>query len=183
MKNKKILIGLSGGIAVYKICGLIRKFIHNGAQVRVIMTRAATNFVTPLTFQVLSEHPVYQDIFKPLEKEGLEHINLTKWCDILIIAPATANILSKIANGIADDLLTTIVLALPQKIPVLFAPAMETNMWQNPLLQRNITILKQQKKYFFVGPEEGKLASGKTGKGRMSENQAIFKAVAELLSQ
>lgn len=182
MKNKKILVGITGGIAVYKICSLINMFIKEGADVKVIMTEAAIKFVSPLTFQALTNHAVYSDMFEIINKEEVEHISLAKWADIFVLAPATANTIGKVANGILDNLLTTVIAALPQKIKVIIAPAMNSEMWKNPIVQENINKLgKQKNKYIFIEPRSGVLACRDEGIGKLAENKDIFDAVKSSL--
>ncbi len=181
MENKKILIGVTGGIAAYKICSLIGMLKKAGAEAQVIMTEAATKFISPLTFQTLSGNPAHLDMFALIDKAGVKHISLAKWCDVMVIAPATANTIGKIANGIADNFLTTVAMALPKETPVLIAPAMNTNMWRNELVQANVEKLKKQNKYHFVGPVSGKLACGDEGEGVMADPKDIFESIKSLL--
>ncbi len=181
MKNKKILVGVTGGIAAYKTCSLVNMFLKEGTDVKVIMTKGATNFVTPLTFQSLTNHIVYTDMWQTYNKEEVEHISLAKWADIMIISPATANTIGKIANGIADDLLTTITIALPKDTPVLIVPAMNTNMWENPITQRNIETLSGYKKYKFLDTRKGILACRTEGPGKIADNEDILKEAKKLL--
>lgn len=182
MKNKKILVGVTGGIAAYKACSLVNMFLKEGASVRVVMTEAATKFVTPMTFQTLTNHPVYIDMFRTYNKEEVEHISLAKWADIFVISPATANTVGKIANGIADNLLTTVIMALPEKTPVLVVPAMNTNMWDNPFVQKNINTLSEGNKYVFVKPRKGILACGTEGEGKIADNEDIINETKKILS-
>jgi phosphopantothenoylcysteine decarboxylase/phosphopantothenate--cysteine ligase len=183
MKNRKILIGISSGIAIYKICALVRLFIKNGDQVKVIMSENATKLISPLVFQALIHSPVYVKMFEPITLTGLAHIELAKWADIFILAPATANTIGKIANGICDNLLTTTILALPEKTPLIIAPAMNVNMWENLFVQENIKKLKKRKNLFIIGPAKGILAEGVVGKGRMVEIEEIFKIVKKILTK
>jgi len=183
MKNKKILVGITGGIAAYKTCSLVNMFLKDGAEVKVIMTPGATNFVTPLTFQSLTNHPVYLDMWQTYNKDEVEHISLAKWADIMVISPATANIIGKIAHGIADNLLTTVVMALPKETPVLIVPAMNTNMWENPITQKNIEALSEDKKYIFMEPREGVLACGDEGCGKIADNKDIVEKTEKILSK
>lgn len=173
LKNKKIIIGVCGGIAVYKICSLVSKLKNKGANIFVIMTRNAAEFVAPLTFQTLSGNPVHIEMFKLASKENwqIDHIALADKCDLMVIAPATADIIGKIANGIADDLLTTTVLTV--KSPILIVPAMNSNMWTNKIVVDNVTKLKLFG-YKFAGPVSGKLACGKEGAGRLEETDRII---------
>lgn len=182
MKSKKILLCVTGGIAVYKVCTLVNLFLKEGADVRVIMTSAATQFVTPLTFQALTNHAVYFDMFKLVNYEEIEHITLAKWADICIIAPATANTIGKIANGIADNILTTVIMALPQKTKVIIAPAMNVEMWNNPIVKKNVDSLKKMSnKYIFINPIEGILACRDEGIGKISDNKDIIECVKKVI--
>ena len=183
IKNKKILIGVTAGIAIYKICSLVRLFLKNGAQVKVVMTENATRLVSPTTFQALTNSQVYVSMFPPTDPNALDHINLAKWADIFVLAPATANTIGKIANGICDNLLTTIIVALPEKTPLIIAPAMNVNMWENPFVQENIKKLKKRKNLFIIEPAKGILAEGVVGKGRMVEIEEIFKFVKKFLQK
>ncbi len=178
LSNKKILIGITGGIAAYKICSLIREFIKLNAEVKVVLTPNAGNFVTEATLMSLSKNKVYTDEFKSSDYKP-EHISLSE-SDLFIIAPASANTIGKLANGICDNLLTSVAMAF--KNPILIAPAMNCNMWENPSLQRNLRILKEQN-YGIVEPEEGYLACGYDGKGRMAEIETIKLKACEILSE
>ena len=179
LKNKTVVIGVSGGIAVYKTLDVISRLRKLGVNVKVIMTKSATEFVTPLSFQSLSQNYVVCDMFEEPKTWDVEHISLAKSADVFLIAPATANVIGKIANGIADDMLTTTVMATKGK--VLIAPAMNTNMYENPIVQRNISILKDLG-YSFVDPESGRLACGDTGKGKLASPETIVEEVVKLLS-
>jgi phosphopantothenoylcysteine decarboxylase/phosphopantothenate--cysteine ligase len=177
LKDKTILIGITGGIAAYKICELIRKFKKNGANVKVVCTPNALNFVTKLTLQNLSQNEVYVEEFE-VKRWKPEHISLADEADIMIIAPATANTISKIAKGFADNLLTSIACAFSKKI--ILAPAMNCNMWNNPAIQENLNILKSRG-IEILEPESGFLACGYLGKGRLCSIDKIFdKTVEEL---
>ena len=178
LKNKTVVIGVSGGIAVYKACDIVSRLKKLNANVHVIMTNNATEFVTPLTFQSLSQNYVVNDMFEEPKTWDVEHISLAKKADVFLIAPATANVIGKIANGICDDMLTTTVMATTGK--VLIAPAMNTNMYRNPILQRNITILKELG-YNFVDPESGRLACGDVGEGKLAQPEVIVNEVVNLL--
>jgi len=129
MKEKKILIGTTGGIAVYKICGLARLFVKEGFSVKVMMSEKAAEFISPNVFQAIVHFPVYVSGLPCRDENGLDHLNLAHWPDILVLAPATANTIGKIANGIADNLLTTVILALPETTPLIVAPSMNVSMW------------------------------------------------------
>jgi len=183
LANKKILIGVTGGIAIYKICALARLFLKNGAQVKVVMTENATKFISPMTFQTLTGFPTYVSMFPPTDPNALDHINLARWADVFILAPATANTIGKIANGIGDNLLTTVILALPEKTPLVIAPAMNVNMWENVFTQENIKKLGKRKNCYIIGPTIGLLAEGIKGKGRMVEPEEIFKITKKILSK
>ncbi|MCR8745301.1 bifunctional phosphopantothenoylcysteine decarboxylase/phosphopantothenate--cysteine ligase CoaBC [Romboutsia lituseburensis] len=179
-KDKTVVIGVSGGIAVYKCLDVISRLRKLGVNVNVIMTKSATEFVAPLSFQSLSQNYVVCDMFEDSKTWDVEHISLAKKADVFLIAPATANVIGKIANGIADDMLTTTVMATKGK--VLIAPAMNTNMYENPILQRNISTLKELG-YNFVDPESGRLACGDTGKGKLATPETIVNEVVNLLTQ
>lgn len=170
LKDKTIVLGVTGGIAVYKAADLVSKLKKRGAKVEVIMTNAATEFVTPLTFQTMSENIVHTKMFNKLDSIDVEHISLAQKGDVMLIAPATADIIGKIANGIADDLLTTVVMASNKKI--IFAPAMNTKMYENPIVQENIEKLKKIG-YEFISPGSGRLACGDYGSGKMAEPEDI----------
>ena len=177
-ENKNILVGITGGIASYKICMLIRDFKKSGANVKVIATPNALNFVTKLTLQNLSQNEVYVEEFKAKTWDP-KHISLADWADVMVIAPATANTIAKIANGIADNLLTSVSCAFSKKI--IIAPAMNCNMWQNESTQKNISILKSRG-FEILEPETGFLACGYTGKGRLCSLKKIFCCVEEVLN-
>ncbi len=179
LSNKKILVCLTGGIACYKIPSLIRLLKKAQAEVRVVMTTAATKFITPLTVETVSGNPVAVELFPEGEYVATRHIDLAEWSDLVLVAPATANFLGKAAHGIADDLLTTIVSATPA--PLMIAPAMNPNMWANPITKRNVSLL-QEVGHFFVMPEEGTMACDDVGVGRMAEPEQIFSAVSCFLA-
>ena len=178
LEGKNVVLGVTGGIAAYKACELTSRLRKAGAQVYVIMTKNACQFVAPLTFETLSNHPVVTDTFARPSTWEVEHIALAKRADVFVIAPATANILAKMAHGIADDMLSTTVLAT--RAPVLAAPAMNTGMWENAATQENVRLLSARG-VRFIGPEGGFLACGDTGAGRMSEPTQIFDAIVETL--
>ena len=180
LNQKTVVIGISGGIAVYKVLDVISKLKKLGANIHVIMTKSATEFVTPLSFQSLSQNYVVCDMFEEPKTWDVEHISLAKKADVFLVAPATANIIGKIANGIADDMLTTTIMATKAK--VLIAPAMNTNMYENPIVQKNISILKELG-YKFVEPESGRLACGDVGKGKLSTPDNIVNNIIDLLTQ
>ncbi|MDP2922454.1 MAG: flavoprotein [Candidatus Omnitrophota bacterium] len=183
MKKRNILVGVCGGIASYKTCELVRLFVRNGFSVKVIMTEAAAKFVTPLVFQNLSANPVYLDMFYLNNEENILHISLAGWADICVLAPLSANTLSKIAGGICDNLLTTVVCALGQETKVILAPAMNENMWKNSIIQENIGKLKKLKKYIILDSQKGELACGSYGEGRMPEPEEIYKKIKSVIGQ
>ena len=179
LEGKQIVLGVTGGIAAYKACSLCSQLKKAGAQVHVILTKNACQFVTPLTFETLSNHPAVTDTFARPETWEVEHVALAKRADLFVIAPATANILAKMACGIADDMLSTTVLAT--RAPILAAPAMNTGMWENEATQANVRTLKARG-VCFVGPEGGYLACGDSGAGRMSEPDKIAAVIDEMLN-
>lgn len=179
LKNKKIVLGISGGIAAYKAAELTRALIKEGAQVKVIMTKSATEFITPLTLQTLSQNQVYMEMFAPDDQYDMAHIALAEFADAFVIAPATANIIGKIASGIGDDLLSTTIMA--QDKPTLICPAMNDKMLSNPVVQDNIHKLKKYG-YVIMESAEGELACKTTGKGRLPEIPAIMEEIKKLIA-
>ena len=177
-RERKIVIGVTGGIACYKAVELVRLLVKGGFQVQVIMTRGALEFVTPLTFQTLSGNPVATETFDLTQESQIGHINLADSADAFVIAPATANVIGKIAGGIADDLLTTVLMAT--QAPVMLAPAMNIHMYENPILQENLRKLRRIG-YHILEPAEGYLACGYEGKGRLPEPEKIAAEVERLL--
>lgn len=180
LSGQSIVLGVTGGIAVYKAVELCRLFIKAGAEVRVVMTEAAKEFVTPLTFQTLTGNRVYDQLFIGSDRFSVEHVGLAQEANLIVLAPATANTIGKIANGIADNLLTTTVMAA--KCPILVAPAMNTKMYENPIQLANLNKLESYN-YAIVGPDQGELACGDSGRGRMSSPQDIFAMACRLLLQ
>jgi len=178
LRDKRIILGVTGGIAAYKAVEVLRLLTKAGAEVHVIMTRAAQEFVAPLTFQTLSANPVHSDLFNLIAEQEIGHISLADRADLFIIAPATANCIGKIANGIADDMLSTTVMAT--KAPVLIAPAMNVNMYTNPIYRHNEDTLRQHG-YLFVPPEKGALACGWDGEGKLAAPETIFEAALAAL--
>ena len=174
LNNKHILIGISGGIAAYKTAELVRRLIKKGAKVQVCMTESACEFITPLTLQALSGNPVHTDLLNVDAEAAMGHIELARWADLIMIAPATANTMAKLACGIADDLLSTLCLAT--QAPIHLAPAMNHIMWMNTATQANVKKLKQRG-YSFHGPAEGEQACGETGAGRMLEPQELTELI------
>lgn len=179
LKGKKIIIALTGGIACYKTPYLVRFLVKEEAEVKCIMTESATKFITPLTLETVSENPVAVKMFPEQEYIATRHIDLAEWPDLFVVAPATANFLGKIASGISDDLLTTIICATNR--PVLIAPAMNPQMWLNPITQKNYKFLKENK-YLFVDPAEGKMACHHWGVGRVAEPEDIFEEIKKYFS-
>lgn len=177
LEGKKVLIGITGGIAAYKICELIRMFKRSGAEVKTVVTKSALEFVTKLTLQTLTNEKVYDNNFDT-EDYSPEHISLCDWADVFVLAPATANTIAKIANGICDNLLTSLVCAFTK--PILIAPAMNCNMFNNPITQENISKLRSLG-YNFVSPESGFLACGTEGVGRLADLNTIYLRTVELL--
>jgi phosphopantothenoylcysteine decarboxylase / phosphopantothenate---cysteine ligase len=180
LDDKKILLCVTGGIAVYKAAALTSKLTQAGANVRVILSDSATEFVTPLTFQALSRNEVYTHTFDEKDSKKIAHIDLADWADLILVAPATANVIGKIANGIADNMITTTLLAATS--PVWIAPAMNVHMYQHPAVIRNIETLKQYG-YSFIEPGEGYLACGYIGKGRLEEPETIVAKISDFFDR
>ena len=180
LTGRNIVLGVTGGIAAYKSAEVVSRLRHLGANVHVIMTKNATEFVAPLTFRTLSAYPVVTDTFAAPEEWNVEHVALAKLADLFVIAPATANILAKMACGIADDMLSTTVLAT--KATVLVAPAMNTGMWTAEATRQNVETLRNRG-VEFIGPDNGMLACGDEGTGRMSEPAEIVNRIGELLAR
>jgi phosphopantothenoylcysteine decarboxylase/phosphopantothenate--cysteine ligase len=165
MKNREILIGVTGGIAAYKTADLTSKLVQAGARVTVVMTESATKFVGPTTFEALTGRPVYRQIFEPIEHHQGEHIGLARRAELYVVAPATANFIARAANGLADDLVSTLMLTVT--CPVLVAPAMNTEMWNKPATQRNLKQIESDG-IRLVQPGSGWLSCGQVGAGRMA---------------
>ncbi|MEZ4887731.1 MAG: bifunctional phosphopantothenoylcysteine decarboxylase/phosphopantothenate--cysteine ligase CoaBC [Chitinophagales bacterium] len=178
LKGKKILLGITGSIAAYKAAILTRLFIKEGAEVRVIMTQAATDFISPLTFSTLSKHPVVTQFFSSQEQVWNNHVELGLWADLMLIAPTSANTLAKMANGICDNVLLATYLSA--KCPVFVAPAMDLDMWLHPAIQTNIDRLTSYGNHL-ISVEHGELASGLVGKGRLAEPENIVLQIEEYL--
>ncbi|KAG1682817.1 Coenzyme A biosynthesis bifunctional protein CoaBC [Nymphon striatum] len=177
--NKKILIGISGGIAAYKSAELVRALKKQGVEVRVCMTSAASEFITPLTMQALSGNIVHTDLLDPQAEAAMGHIELARWADLIMIAPASADLMARLAHGMANDLLTTLCLATDK--PIHLAPAMNRLMWANPATQNNAEIL-EQRGFVLHGPAVGDQACGETGEGRMLEALDLAELVQSSLS-
>lgn len=178
MNNKCVVIGVSGGVAVYKALEVISRLRKKDIEVRVIMTESAQKFVTPLSFQSLSQNMVTTDMFDEPKAWEIQHISLAKKADLMLVLPATANIIGKVSNGIADDMLSTTIMAT--KAPVVFAPAMNTNMYENPIVQNNIEKLKSFG-YEFIEPASGRLACGDVGAGKLADVEDIYEFVLKTL--
>ena len=178
--GKTVVLGVTGGIAAYKACDLVSRLHKKGIQIRVIMTEHACEFVQPLTLEVLSGNRVVTDMFNRDFPWEVEHISLAKAADVFAVVPATANILGKYAHGVADDMLSTTLLAT--RAPVLFAPAMNTAMYEHPAVQENITTLKRRG-CLFVEPASGHLACGDTGKGKLADVEKIEQAILDALTE
>src|SRR6185436_18209021 len=178
MQGKRILLGVTGGIAAYKSPDLVRRLRERGAEVQVVMTRSAGEFITPLTFQAVSGKPVRADIWDPAAEAAMGHIELARWADIVLVAPATADFLARLASGHADDLLTTLCLAT--EAPVAIAPAMNRVMWANAATQANVSTLAQRRVSVF-GPAAGDQACGEVGEGRMLEPLDLVARIDGLL--
>ncbi|OAJ34227.1 bifunctional phosphopantothenoylcysteine decarboxylase/phosphopantothenate--cysteine ligase CoaBC [Piscirickettsia salmonis] len=174
LENKKVVLGVSGGIAAYKSAELVRRLVEQGAQVQVVMTAGAQAFITPLTLQALSGRPVRDSLLDPAAEAGMGHIELARWADVILIAPASANSIAKLAAGMADDLLSTLCLA--SRVPIAIAPAMNQQMWQAPATIENIRTL-QRRSVKIWGPAEGEQACGEIGPGRMLEPLALCQAL------
>ena len=178
MRGKRIAVGVTGGIAAFKAATLVSRLSQLGADVRVIMTESATRFVTPLTFQILSRNHVAVDTFDEKDPSVVSHIDLADHADLIVIAPATANILAKMAHGLGDDMLSTTLLAT--RAPILVAPAMNVHMYENPVVQENLQILRDRG-VFVIDPGEGMLACGYQGQGRMAEPEEIIARIEKIL--
>lgn len=182
LQGKHILVGISGGIAAYKMPELIRSLVKAGAEVRVTTTRNALQFVTELTLQTVSGSRVYSDVFAAINEHSTEHISLPDWCDVMLVAPATANVLGKMASGIADDALTTTFCSCAARKPIVLAPAMNDKMWECPATQQAVQTLRSWDNVRVLEPAEGQLACGVVGKGRMPEIEVLQEAIEYALA-
>lgn len=178
LAGREVIVGVSGGIAAYKVCDVVSQLVQRGCGVTVAMTRAARRFVQPLTFQALSGRPVLTSLWSDEQPGDVQHITLTENADLMILAPATADLIGRIAGGIANDVLTTLVISADT--PTVLAPAMNNRMWANPIVQRNVNSLIEIG-YTFVGPREGWLACRSKGPGRMAEPNEIVDAASTSL--
>ncbi len=183
LRDRHVIVALTGGIACYKSADLVSRLVQAGATVRVLMTDSATRFVAPLTFQSLSNAPVVTNVWDAQSNYGSPHIALARWCELMIIAPASADVIAKIAAGICEDVVCLVGAAIGTTKPILLAPAMNADMWGNPITQQNVATLKDTLGYQFVGPDSGWQACRTTGPGRMSEPEAIFNTAVELLNR
>ena len=180
LKDKKILIVICGGISAYKSLEFIRALRKNQAEIKTIITKSAKEFVTPLSITSLSQGKVYEDLFNPENEAEMDHISLSRWADLIVVVPATANTLSKLSNGTCDDLASTVILASNKKI--FLVPAMNVRMWEHPSNQKNLNNLKEYG-YKIIGPEIGDMACGEYGSGKMTEPSEIFKYVENYFKQ
>lgn len=180
LKDKHILLGVTGGIAAYKAAALASRLSSEGVIVKTVMTNHATHLVTPKTFQAVTGQPVYTSLWHDASHSNMEHIDLVDWADACIVAPATANIMAKTVHGLCDDLLSTLLCVAWEK-PRLFAPAMNTRMWQNPVTQKNVTLLLELG-IQIIGPNPGRLACGTQGPGRMAEPEEILQRIQAILA-
>lgn len=180
LKGKKIVLCVTGSIAAYKAVYLLRSLMKAGAEVQVLMTEAAKEFVTPLTFSTLSGKPVLSDFFAKSSGSWNSHVDLARWADLFLVAPATASTIGKMANGLCDNLVTTTYLSA--KCPVMVAPAMDLDMFEHPAMQENLRKLKAFGN-IIIEPASGELASGLIGKGRMEEPEAILKSIEQFFSK
>lgn len=178
LKGKTVVVGVCGGIAAYKVVEVVSRLKKMNAEVNVIMTENATKFMTPLTFQSISHNAVFTNMFAEPKSWDIQHISLAEKADMILVAPATANVIGKVANGIADDMLTTTIMA--SRAAVLFVPAMNHNMYENTIVQNNISKLKSLG-YMFIEPDTGKMACGTSGKGRLPDPEVIVDNVADIL--
>lgn len=180
LAGHEVLVVVCGGIAAYKTCSVVSELVQRGAGVTVAMTEAATQFVTPMTFQALSGKKVFTKLWSPHDDADIQHIHLTEHLDVALVAPATANMIGKMANGLADDLVSTLLVSAT--CPMLIAPAMNERMWANAAVQRNINTLSEFG-HEIIGPAEGWLACGSVGKGRMVEPDVLVTAVTKQLAE
>ncbi|MFH0799218.1 MAG: flavoprotein [Pseudomonadota bacterium] len=176
--GKTLVLGIGGGIAAYKCCELARLIVKDGADLRCVLTRAGAQFVTPLTLQTISANPVYTDMFSLIQEREIGHISLADAADLILVAPATADLIAKVACGICDELLTAVICAT--QAPVVFAPSMNANMWKNPIVQENVERLVKHG-YRIIEPTEGDLACGYKGKGRLPEPADIIAQITKIL--
>ena len=182
LQGRRIVVALSGGIAAYKTCTLVSRLVQRGAEVRVLMTEAATRFVTPLTLQSLSGQPVLTSIWEHDDRPDSQHVGIARWCDLFVIAPCSADMIAKLAAGLTPEVVSLAASALPGDTPLLLAPAMNADMWANPVCQRNLQTLRDLLPNLSeVGPDEGWQACRTRGAGRMAEPEAMLDAIRQVL--
>ncbi len=181
-KDKNILLGVTSSVALYKSCELVRLLRKDGFAVKVVMTPASTKLITPYLFETLSQNPVYCEMFAHTQEYSIEHIALAEWASVCVVAPCTLATLSKLATGVCDNLLTTTVFSFNAEKKILLAPAMNTEMWKNPVTQDNLDVLRRNKRVVLVGPAKGPLACGVSGTGRMAEPREILSAIKAILA-
>ncbi len=181
LSDRRIAVALSGGIACYKTATLVSRLAQQGADVRVLMTDAATKFVGPLTFQSLSGKPVLTSVWQSDDHPDSQHIGVARWCELMVIAPATADLIAKLAHGLTGDVVTLVACALPSKTPLLIAPSMNADMWANPIVQKNVATLSELPNAQLIGPDDGWQACRTEGSGRMSEPEIIRDTIFQLL--
>lgn len=184
LAGRRVLLGVSGGIACFKAAALCSKLVQAGAEVRVVMTEAAAQFVTPLTFESLSGKPVQTSMWRHDDHPESQHVGLARWCELFVVAPATADLIAKLNAGLTPDPVTLIAAALPGATPLLLAPAMNSDMWANPVCQRNVAALGATLPNLrWIGPANGWQACRTEGAGRMSEPEEILAAIAKVLAR
>ncbi|MEM9754181.1 MAG: flavoprotein [Planctomycetota bacterium] len=182
--DRRILVGVSGGIAAYKTATLVSRLVQGRAEVRVIMTNAATRFITPLTLQSLSGHPVLTSMWDHDDRPDSQHVGLARWCELFVIAPCSADLIAKLAAGLTPDLVSLTACALAADTKLLLAPAMNADMWAHPIVQRNLETLREALPNLLeVGPGEGWQACRTSGGGRIAEPEAIYKTISDTLQQ
>lgn len=182
LTGKRVLVALSGGIACYKTATVVSRLVQRGAEVTVLMTESAARFIGPLTFESLSGRPVYTSQWQQVENHDSQHIALARSAHLMLIVPASANTIAKLAAGICDNVVTTVACALPRTTPLLLAPAMNAEMWDSPITQRNLRALQDLLRCELIGPEEGWQACRTSGMGRMSEAETIVERVRRTLT-
>jgi phosphopantothenoylcysteine synthetase/decarboxylase len=181
LSDRRVAVALSGGIACYKTATLVSRLVQQGADVRVLMTDAATHFVGPLTFQSLSGKPVLTSVWQSDDHPDSQHVGVARWCELMVIAPATADLIAKLAHGLTGDVVTLVACALPSDTTLLVAPSMNADMWANPIVQKNVATLKTLPNAQLIGPDDGWQACRTEGAGRMSEPDNILEAIAKSL--
>lgn len=183
--GKVVLVGVGGGIAAYKTATLVSRLVQAGAEVQVLMTEAATRFITPLTLESLSGRPVFTSIWQSIDRPDSQHIALARRADLAVVAPATADLIGKLAHGLCDDVVSLVLTALPRSpkaVPVVLAPGMNADMWDQPIVEQNLKTLREMLGWHMVGPETGWQACRTSGAGRMSEPESIIEAASKLLT-